>query len=132
MKDFNSLSGPWTGLSTQDGRRIEEAIELRIDHGIILGTGTDADGHFELDGSFDSKTNRVTLTRRYTWTTEPSQEGVGIPYHYDGLWDGLFVSGAWHSRPCPTMGGEFEMWPAREEDRQELGIELGELSLTRG
>lgn len=110
--------------------RIEEAIELRIDNGLILGTGTDKDGHFEVSGNFDSKTQRVTMTRRYTWTTEPSQEGVGIPYHYDGVWDGWMVSGDWHCRPAPENQGDFEMWPAREEDREELRIQLAEFSLT--
>lgn len=130
MKDFCQLSGPWTGMSTQDMRRIPEAIQLRIDQNQILGTGTDADGHFELSGSYDPKSGRVTMTRRYTWTAEPSQEGVGVPYHYDGLWDGGLVSGFWHCRPAPSISGPFEMWPDREEDRLELQINLRELSLS--
>jgi hypothetical protein len=129
LKDFNQLSGPWVGLSTQFGHRIPEDIILHISHGRILGTGTDKDGNFDLQGSYDSKTQRVTLTRRYSWTTEPSQDGVGVPYHYDGIWDGELVSGMWHCRPDPQNNGEFEMWPAREEDLRELRIEVQELSL---
>ncbi len=89
----------------------------------------DKDGDFELTGSYHERTQRVQLTRRYTHTTEPSQEGVGIPYDYDGLWDGAMVSGRWHMRTYPLMGGSFEMWPSREEDQQELRIELKEDTL---
>lgn len=115
-------------MSIQDGRRISETIHLRIDQQLIVGTGSDADGHFELDGNFDQLKNRITITRRYTWTSEASQEGVGIAYHYDGIWDGALVSGHWHCRSAPQMGGSFEMWPDREEDRQELMINLREIS----
>ncbi|MBL8060624.1 MAG: hypothetical protein JNK63_07930 [Chthonomonas sp.] len=129
MKEFSQLSGPWTGLSTQDGRRIPESIQLRISDRFIVGTGSDADGLFELDGNYDPNTGRVTMTRRYTVTTDPSQEGAGIPYHYDGIWDGAFVAGTWHCRPAPEICGDFEMWPDREEDRKELMMDLRELSL---
>ncbi|MCC7103176.1 MAG: hypothetical protein IT206_08880 [Fimbriimonadaceae bacterium] len=128
MKDFCQLSGPWAGLSTQEGRRIPECIQLRINRSHIVGTGSDADGLFELDGNFDPETKRVTMTRRYTVTSQPAQEGVGIPFHYDGVWDGEMVAGRWHCRPSPMDQGDFEMWPDREEDRQELMIELHELS----
>ena len=119
-------------MSTQDGRRILEVIQLRIDQFQIVGTGSDVDGHFELDGNYDPKSGRVTMTRRYTSTAEPSQESVGIPYHYDGIWDGALVSGMWHCRPAPSICGPFEMWPNREEDRLELQIDFRELSHTNG
>ena len=129
MKNFNELSGPWTGLSVQDGLRISEAITLSIRGGSISGSGTDKDGDFELTGGYHERSQRVQLTRRYTWTTEPSQEGVGIPYDYDGSWDGMMVSGNWHMRNHPPMCGPFEMWPSREEDMHELRIELKEDTL---
>lgn len=116
MKDFNSLSGPWQGWSIQDGIRITESISLEIRNGNISGSGSDMDGEFELTGGYTERNNRVMLTRRYTRTTEPSQEGVGIPYDYDGLWDGTFVSGMWHPRAVPSYGGPFEMWPADGTD----------------
>jgi hypothetical protein len=131
MKDFNELSGPWTGLSVQDGIRISESIRLTITSGHIVGVGTDMDGEFELIGSYHGLSQRVQLTRRYTSTTEPSQESVGIPYDYDGIWDGMMVSGRWHPRHHPSYGGPFEMWPSREEDREELRIELRELAESR-
>ncbi|MEZ0326539.1 MAG: hypothetical protein ACAH95_11600 [Fimbriimonas sp.] len=130
------MSGPWTGLSVQDGLRISEAIQLSIRSGSISGSGTDKDGDFELTGSYHERTQRVQLTRRYTYTTEPSQEGVGIPYDYDGVWDGSMVSGRWQMRMLtgrqsadhfgPLLGGPFEMWPNREEDQHELRIEIKE------
>jgi hypothetical protein len=132
LKNFNELSGPWTGLSVQDGLRISEAMHLSIRSGSISGTGTDKDGDFELTGSYHERTQRVQLTRRYSRTTEPSQAGVGIPYDYDGTWDGAMVSGRWHMRNYPPMGGPFEMWPSREEDQHELRIELEEDVLVAG
>ena len=130
MKDFNALSGPWTGLSIQDGIRISESIKLTILSGHIIGEGSDMDGEFDLVGSYSARDQQVRLTRLYTYTTEPSQEGVGIPYDYEGIWDGQMVSGRWHPRGNRSYGGPFEMWPSREEDQKELRIELEELSLT--
>jgi hypothetical protein len=129
MKNFNELSGPWTGLSVQDGIRISEAIQLHISSGQIAGNGTDKDGDFELVGTYHERTQRVQITRRYTWTTEPSQAGVGVPYDYDGTWDGAMVSGRWCHRTYRPMNGPFEMWPNRDEDRQELMIQLEQLDL---
>jgi hypothetical protein len=123
MRSLDGLSGPWRGLSTQDGRRIPEAIRLTIGNGSITGAGDDADGHFVLDGTYDAE-GAVQLTRRYTSTTEPSGLGVGIPYQYVGTWDGAFVSGRWYPKASPWYGGPFEMWPEREEDLKELRIEL--------
>lgn len=130
MKDFNALSGPWTGLSTQDGLRISERITLSIQDGRISGTGTDKDGEFEVVGFYQARLQQVMLTRRYTWTAEPSQEGVGVPYDYEGTWDGQMVAGRWHPRWNPGYGGPFEMWPDREEDREELAIRFEELAPT--
>jgi hypothetical protein len=124
VKNFNELSGPWTGLSVQDGIRISERIQLTISNGRIVGSGKDKDGEFELSGFYKERNQEVMMTRRYTRTTEPSQEGVGIAYDYDGLWDGAMVHGTWHPRLHPSYGGPFEMWPDREEDREELRIAL--------
>lgn len=124
MKDFNQLSGPWIGLSTQDGIRIQEAIRLFISDGRIEGTGTDKDGDFELVGSYHARDEQVRITRRYTRVTNPWQEGIGYPYDYEGIWDGAMVHGRWHARGNARTNGPFEMWPSREEDQQELRIEL--------
>jgi hypothetical protein len=127
VKNFNDLSGPWVGLSVQDGVRISEAIRLVISGGRVSGTGTDKDGDFELLGFYSARNEQVMLTRCYTRTTEPSQESVGIQYDYVGFWDGQMVSGRWHPRAHPFYGGPFEMWPDREADREELAIDLREL-----
>jgi hypothetical protein len=116
MKDFCALSGPWLGWSIQDGRRITEKITLKIERtGAFTGEGTDADGEFELVGLWNERRERLTLTRRYSRTTEPSQEGVGIPYDYEGKWDGGIAFGNWHPRHNPYYGGPFEMWPDQDE-----------------
>ncbi|HWD41517.1 MAG TPA: hypothetical protein VG944_21915 [Fimbriimonas sp.] len=129
MKEFNELSGPWTGLSVQDGIRISEQIRLTIHAGQISGSGTDKDGEFELSGFYKQRTQQVMLTRRYTRTTEPSQENVGIAYDYEGVWDGAMVSGRWHPRMHPSYGGPFEMWPSRDTDLEELTISFEETKL---
>jgi len=134
LKDFNSLSGPWVGWSIQYGMRISEAIRLTITQGRIVGTGTDKDGEFELTGAYIERGQKVLITRCYTWTTEPSQEGVGIAYEYVGTWDGNFVSGLWHPRRNPYEdGGPFEMWPADSKDELTIKLEKEEeSSLTVG
>ncbi len=98
-----------------------------IRDGRISGSGVDKDGDFELTGFYTARTEKVMITRRYSRTTEPSQDSVGIPYDYEGFWDGMMVSGRWHSRSYPMMNGPFEMWPDREQDREELRIEIEEL-----
>ena len=95
-------------------------MTLVITNGEIRGCGTDKDGDFEVYGAFLERQNLVTLTRRYTRTTEPSQSGVGIPYEYEGTWDGHFVSGEWRPRWDHSDGGPFEMWPASDENELEL------------
>ena len=129
MRDLNSLSGPWTGFSIQDDRRISETIDLAISGGKIEGSGSDVDGNFEIVGFYQNRNHVVMLTRRYTVTTEPSQLGVGVPYDYEGKWDGFMVSGYWHPRSDRSYGGPFEMWPLTEETLEELQINFGELEL---
>lgn len=124
MKDFNLLSGPWAGFSVQDGLHISETMELTIRQGIVSGLGFDKDGDFVLTGDYNEKNQQVRLTRRYSRTTEPSQEGAGIPYDYSGFWDGTMVAGTWHFRYDARMCGIFEMWPQREEDRIDAFLEI--------
>lgn len=115
--EFNALSGPWLGWSIQFGVRISERLSLSIRENHIEGTGTDKDGDFEVVGDYDPKSEAVRLTRRYIWTTEPSQAGVGIPYEYHGKWDGVLVYGQWNPRISPgNDGGPFEMWPEKDEE----------------
>jgi hypothetical protein len=111
MKELSDLSGPWQGWSIQDGVRISERLMLHIKDYRISGTGTDKDGEFEVVGSYAPKGTSVELTRRYTRTTEPSQDGVGIPYDYAGNWDGALIFGRWCPRGRNWYGGPFEMWP---------------------
>jgi hypothetical protein len=128
MKDFNTLSGPWTGLSIQGGFRLTERLQLSIIRGKISGTGSDMDGEFEVFGAYDPTSNAVHLVRRYT-STNRDDEGVGVPYDYLGIWDGMMVAGTWQQRDYLPNNGPFEMWPDREEDRKELAIELHDEAL---
>lgn len=132
MKDFNALSGPWTGLSIQGRRRLTESLQLRILQGTIEGTGSDVDGEFDVRGTYQAGSERVTMIRIYTWTTDPSQDSVGLPFVYDGTWDGEMVHGHWVEPTEPSNTGPFEMWPDREEDRKERAIDLSEQTLTAG
>lgn len=112
-------------MSIQGGLRLTEAIRLMIHDGKIWGTGSDIDGEFELSGTYRSDNHAVHLVRRYTRTTDP-QGGVGVPYDYFGVWDGMLVHGFWEQRDYTLNGGPFEMWPNREEDREELALEVEE------
>jgi hypothetical protein len=132
MRDFNDLSGPWTGLSTQEGVRLSESISLTIRAGQISGSGTDIDGDFDLDGTYTEGTQLVRLTRRYSRVTDPNRGTPGLPYDYMGRWDGAMVTGMWRQRDFPANGGPFEMWPSREEDMRELQIQLEEQPTTAG
>jgi hypothetical protein len=125
MKSLDGLSGPWRGWSIQDGRRITEALSLTISGGKISGRGTDADGSFLVEGTYEVE-GSVSLTRTYTRTREPSQLGAGVPYRYVGKWDGTLVFGRWFPVAHPWYGGPFEMWPENEEERLELSFEIKE------
>lgn len=129
-KDFLELTGPWTGLSIQAGMRIQEAISLTITPHQIEGLGTDNDGDFVLDGSYDARRQRVSLTRRYTWTSNGTDDGVGVPYQYDGYWDGEMVVGAWHQRDYPANQGTFEMWPDKPKEEEMYSLEALKLELS--
>lgn len=128
-KLMTAYPGPWIGWSIQDGLRISENLHLSFRGNSFEGTGADKDGDFEVFGDYDPERHSVRLTRRYTWTTEPSQEGVGIPYEYHGVWDGYCVAGRWNPRTVPHYGGPFEMWPEKEEAFQMESLEeLGAIS----
>lgn len=102
---------------------------MTIANGRVTGAGSDKDGDFSLIGTYGVD-GTVSLTRRYTYTTEPTQSGVGIPYLYQGKWDGAMVSGMWCTMIRPTDdGGPFEMWPGSEEEELKLS-DLAELELT--
>jgi hypothetical protein len=102
-------------------------MNLTIKQGRITGTGTDKDGDFELVGAYIERKREVLITRTYTWTTEPSQSGAGIPYEYVGSWDGNFISGNWFPRWHPDAdGGPFEMWPGQDEDSLQIQLEVEE------
>lgn len=126
MKEFSAQSGPWVGMSMQEGFRIGEKILLRIYDKYLRGEGTDSDGDFLLDGNFDPATNEVVMTRRYIKVTRPNQSQVGYPFIYVGKWDGMMVSGRWFMSDHPQIGDVFEMWPEREEDLEERRIRIEE------
>jgi hypothetical protein len=133
MRDFLQLSGGWIGQSIQGTLRIQEAIELRMDGGMFSGLGSDKDGDFEIVGSYNARNNKVTITRRYTWCPSPNEDNIGVPYHYEGTWDGQLVDGFWHQRSMPENQGPFEMWPSEGEDSEayslaDLKIESGQLT----
>ncbi len=123
MIDISQYSGPWTGWSIQDGLRISESLHIVFDGGSITGTGCDKDGDFHIDGHYNERTHSVRVTRRYSWTIDPSQEGVGIPFEYNGRWDGLVVSGTWNPRAIPLYGGPFEMWPDIDKESESYSLE---------
>jgi hypothetical protein len=115
MREFSSLSGPWVGQSIQDGLRITEAIMLEIRGNSFSGSGTDKDGHFELNGEHDPEDGMVQMTRCYLKAPmSPSQ--VGYPFVYIGKWNGDFIEGRWMMSTQPQIGGPFEMWPESEEE----------------
>ncbi|CAN5646434.1 hypothetical protein BH11ARM2_BH11ARM2_11530 [soil metagenome] len=113
MRDLDGLSGPWRGQSMQEGFRLSETIQLKIANGHITGQGDDSDGIFELTGGYDA-TGAVRIIRRYVVCNHGS-DGVGVPYDYEGRWDGDMISGQWHERAYPPNGDSFEMWPESGE-----------------
>jgi hypothetical protein len=132
MRPFgDELSGSWSGWSVQYGMRISEDLHLVIRGNQISGVGSDKDGDFEVVGGYHPRSQRVNLTRIYTYTTEPSQSGVGVPYDYDGSWDGSMISGTWHPRRNPgSDGGPFEMWPNKGEEDLEISKLVQEVALS--
>lgn len=122
MREFSDCSGPWTGQSIQEGFRLTERIDLRIEGGRFSGTGTDVDGEFELEGVYDSRTNLVSMVRRYS-VAPKNPEQVGYPFDYSGRWDGSMVFGHWQARTDPLCNGPFEMWPESAEEAINFNLE---------
>ena len=82
----------------------------------ITGGGSDRDGPFTMIGEIDGA--RVYLIKSYPW----------LVVRYDGVWNGLFVSG--RSTIGPLAHGEFgnfEMWPEDEESTIET-VETREMA----
>lgn len=143
-RPFETLSGPWTGWSIQEGFRLSERYSLTISKGRergdrgrdysaertdadhradaadesaiqIRGWGTDADGDFSVEGYFLPHDASVFLVRRYV--RAPKNPGqVGYPFLYEGSWNGYVVYGTWRASTEPDNTGPFEMWPEGEEE----------------
>lgn len=113
MRELDGLSGPWRGLSLQEGFRLSESIHLTISGGRIVGTGEDSDGLFEIEGGYDAS-GAVLITRRYS-VCHHGSDGEGVPYDYRGRWDGDMISGTWEERGYAVNGDLFEMWPESGE-----------------
>lgn len=131
MEDIRSHSGPWIGLSIQDGLRISEKISISFSGLKFLGEGNDKDGLFNIEGEYDPDDHWVNITRVYTVAPQnPSQ--VGYPFIYIGKWDGSMVSGRWMMSTIPSYGGTFEMWPEKEELALDLAAEVDLQRLVHG
>ncbi|MDX2064523.1 MAG: hypothetical protein SFX74_02150 [Fimbriimonadaceae bacterium] len=122
MRSLQSCSGSWLGWSIQDAVRISESMRITFAPGEFAGEGTDKDGDFVLQGTFDADGN-VTIDRRYTRTRSQNPETTVWVYPYIGRWDGTFISGFWHYPLGEAEGGPFEMWPANEEQIAELSLQ---------
>lgn len=149
MRDrpFESLSGPWTGWSIQDGFRLSERMSLTIsraedasDHRrdfasetaptfsttdtviLIRGWGTDSDGDFSMDGYYVPLNSEVHIVRRYIRAPKnPAQ--VGYPFFYEGRWNGYCIHGTWRASTEPDNNGPFEMWPESEDEIDDFMFE---------
>ena len=81
-------------------------FRLEFSGDAIFGGGSDRDGLFTMRGEVDGE--RVYVVKTYP----------GLVVRYDGVWNGLFVSG--RSTIGPLAHGEFgtfEMWPEDEESK---------------
>jgi hypothetical protein len=127
MKILEELSGPWRGMSIQDGVRISEGIRFWFQAGVISGEGSDRDGEFRMTGRYQND-GTIGMMRVYH-VCNHTPEAVGIPYEYRGVWNGSFIEGRWFVVSHPNEGGPFEMWPEREVDLQELAIHFHQREL---
>jgi hypothetical protein len=101
-------SGPWVGFWIQRelGRQTMR-LSLGFSAGKIIGAGVDIIGSFTFAGTYDLKSGRCLLTKRYHGGHSVDYDGVN---EGEGLWLwGLWNIGA-HSR------GGFHLWPEGEED----------------
>ena len=92
VKQFSELSGPWTGLSVQDGRRIAETIVLHIRGGAITGHGFDVDGDIFWAHEFNNANN---VTSVYMSTAK-------LPVRYE-LRTASAVAGSWTRLHAPWL-----------------------------
>jgi len=95
-------------------------LQLAIAGGSIWGAGSDDSGGFDIDGSYDSGSGEVAMTKSYP----------GLTVLYRGRWDGMAIIGT-----SMILGfgfqdqGEFELWPEGEGEF-EIALER-ELELSR-
>jgi hypothetical protein len=107
-RDPRFPSGEWKGFWVQRGMPGRQWMRLALEFngGAIAGEGRDIIGPFVLAGSYDLKSGRCTLLKRYV-----NQHAVAYEGFNDG--DGLWLWGTWK---LPDDSGGFHLWPKGEAD----------------
>src|ERR1700691_2560590 len=77
-------SGPWEGFWIQRGMGKQQmSLSLAFLDGRVAGSGRDIIGRFDFDGTYDLKTGRVTMTKKYEGAHRVDYDGAN---QNDGMW----------------------------------------------
>ena len=120
QRSLDETSGPWSGFWIQDSIRGTMRAQLEVRNGLIVGSGTDMSGRFEMVGTY-SGTGEVNLRKNYCSTSVAM--GAAPCLDYRGTWTGTFVHGEWAQTGYWFNQGVFELWPD-DEAEQILGNEM--------
>jgi hypothetical protein len=97
-------SGPWFGYYQQWGSQSRQRLWLHFASGAIRGGGRDPAGPFDVRGTYDADSGRVTMSKVY------AEHRVD----YDGAADGDGIGGDWSIAYFGGMiqdRGHFRIWP---------------------
>jgi hypothetical protein len=126
QRSLDETSGPWSGFWVQENIRGTMRVQLDLRAGIIVGSGSDMSGRFEMVGSY-STNGEVTIRKTYCSTSVAL--GAAPCLDYRGSWTGTFVHGEWSQMPEAFNHGIFELWPDDEAEQIVSEQMIRELSI---
>lgn len=111
-------SGIWDGFylyqSGADSTRHEMYFYLDFKDGVVTGSGSDDVGVFVWNGSYDTQSFVVRMTKHYRTHV----------VNYDGRADESGIYGRWDIRG--DLSGGFHIWPRKGKEEEEEVVEVQE------
>jgi hypothetical protein len=124
MTEHNNYfpSGIWDGFylyqSGPDSTRHEMYFYLDFSDGVVTGSGSDDVGGFTWNGSYNTETFVVKMTKYYQLHT----------VHYDGRADESGIYGRWEIKG--DLSGGFHIWPRKGKEEEEAVEEVIEATIS--
>ena len=98
-------TGPWKGYWLQDGETGLMDLSLAFVEGIVVGSGKDLIGEFDLQGVYSVEERSIALKKTYRGKHEVWYRGRPIQGE---------LMGEWTIADTPARGG-WRLWPVEDE-----------------